>query len=61
MIACDSWWEQFEAVVLDPDKDQIKALKEEQKDCEEQMDADPAPSGARFGTSNRVRRKSRRR
>ena len=46
VLACDSWWKPFEQVVLGPDKDQIKALKEEQKDCEEQMDADPAPSGA---------------
>ncbi len=46
VLACDSWWKQFEEVVLGPDKDQIKTLKEEQKDCEEQMDADPAPSGA---------------
>ena len=46
VLACDSWWKPFEEVVLGPDKDQIKALKEEQKGCEEQMDADPAPSGA---------------
>jgi len=46
VLACDSWWKTFEEVVLGPDKDQIKTLKEEQKDCEEQMDADPAPSGA---------------
>src|SRR5271157_5350398 len=46
VLACDSWWKTFEEVVLGPDKDQIKAQKEEQKGCEEQMDADPAPSGA---------------
>ena len=46
VLACDSWWKQFEAVVLGPDKDQIKALKEEQKDCEAQLGAEPLPSGA---------------
>ncbi len=46
VLACDSWWKPFEEVVLGPDKDQVKALKEEQKGCEEQIDANPAPSGA---------------
>ncbi len=45
-LACDSWWKRFEAVVLGPDKDQIKALKEEQKDCEAQLGAEPSLSGA---------------
>ena len=43
-LACDRWWKRFDEVVLGPDKDRIKELKEEQKDCEEQLRADPAPS-----------------
>ena len=46
VLACDSWWKQFEAVVLGPDKDQVKALKEEQRDCEAQLGAEPSLSGA---------------
>ena len=43
-LACEEWWKQFDEVVLAPDKDRIKGLKEEQRDCEEQLDADPGPS-----------------
>ena len=43
-LACEEWWKQFDKVVLAPDKDRIKGLKEEQRDCEEQLDADPGPS-----------------
>jgi hypothetical protein len=43
-LACDEWWKLFDEVVLTPDKDQIKELKEEQRDCEEQMEAGPGAS-----------------
>ena len=45
-LACDEWWKQFEEVVLAPDKERIKELKEQQRDCEEQLDADPGPSAS---------------
>jgi SAM-dependent methyltransferase len=45
-LACDEWWKRFEEVVLAPDKQRIKELKEEQKGYEEQLATDPAPSGA---------------
>lgn len=43
-LACEKWWKQFDEVVLGPDKDRIKKLKEEQKSCEEQLKDDPPPS-----------------
>lgn len=45
-LACDSWWKQFDEVVLGPVKRQIKELKDEQKSNDEQLDAVPAPSAA---------------
>ena len=43
-LACDNWYAQFDEVVLGPDKEKVKQLKEEQKSCEEQLDANPAPA-----------------
>lgn len=43
-LSCEKWYAQFDEVVLGPDKDKLKTLREEQKSCEEQLDADPAPS-----------------
>jgi hypothetical protein len=45
-LACDTWWERFEEIVLGPDKERVKALKQEQKECEAKLEADPAPSSA---------------
>lgn len=42
-LACDQWWKQFDEVVLGPDKDRIKTLREEQRSGEEQLAADPPP------------------
>jgi len=43
-LACEAWWKQFEEVVLAPEKERIKELKEEQKKCDEQLKADAGPS-----------------
>jgi hypothetical protein len=43
-LACEKWYAQFDEIVLGPDKDKVKKLREEQKSCEEQLEANPAPS-----------------
>ena len=45
-LACDQWYSQFDEIVLGPDKDEIKMLKEEEKSCKEKLDAEPAPDAA---------------
>lgn len=38
-LACDKWYAEFDEIVLGPDKDKIKKLREEQYSCEEQLEA----------------------
>jgi hypothetical protein len=42
-LACDVWWKPFHETVLQPFKDQVKELKEEQKQSEARLKADPEP------------------
>ena len=42
-LACDVWWKPFNEAVLQPLKDQVKELKDEQKQCEARLKADPEP------------------
>ena len=42
-LACDVWWKPFNEAVLQPLKDQVKELKDEQIQCEARLKADPEP------------------
>ncbi len=41
--ACEVWWKQFDDVVLDPLKEEIKLLKEERKEIKEHLAEEPPP------------------
>jgi len=43
-LACDVWWKPLDEAVLAPIKGQLKALRAEQKECEEALNADLPPA-----------------
>jgi hypothetical protein len=43
-LACDAWWKPLDEAVFSPLKEQTKSLKAEQKQCEEELKADPEPT-----------------
>lgn len=42
-FACDVWWKPFHETVLQPFKEQVKDFKDEQKQCEARLKANPEP------------------
>jgi len=42
-LACDVWWKPLDEAVFAPIKEQLKALRAEQKECEEVLKTDPPP------------------
>lgn len=45
-LACDAWWHPLDHAVFAPLKEQSKALKAEQKQCEDALKAEPEPPAA---------------
>ena len=45
-LACEVWWQRLDEAVFAPLKQQMKDLKEEQKQCEESLEQEPPPKPA---------------